>query len=302
MPRPPKARTPLVEPAAARAAYDAHSARFAALEGPAPAAPSEPRGAVSAALELAATVADPAVRARFATLPAELFDSAQLDELTALAQSLAHCLAEQEAAAEARGEVVLDEALATRAAELRARMLKVVIHYFEDDSELAAEVKTLGRRKSHDATISDLHKLAAIYAARREVVEKDPKYWRTTDEADARAAAAEMETALAAAQGEAEQRWSELIARIHDLLVAAMQDVRVTGQWLFRKGGAERFGVRAVARAKRGTGRRRKGEGAEGTEGAEGAEGEANGDEAEGEASDGEAPEAPKADTADGGA
>jgi hypothetical protein len=65
-PDPPKARTPLVEPAAARAAYDAHSARFAALEGPAPAAPSEPRGAVSAALELAATVADPAVRARFA--------------------------------------------------------------------------------------------------------------------------------------------------------------------------------------------------------------------------------------------
>lgn len=299
MPRPPKARPTLVEPAAARAAYDAHSARFAALEGPAPAAPSEPRGAISAALELAATVADPAVRARFAVLPAELFDSAQLDELTTLAQSLAHCLAEQEAAAEARGEVVLDEALATRAAELRARMLKVVIHYFEDDTELAAEVKTLGRRKSHDATIGDLHKLAAIYAARREVVEKDPKYWRTTDEADARAAAAEMETALAAAQGEAEQRWSELIARIHGLLVAAMQEVRVTGQWLFRKGGAERFGVRAVARAKRGTGRRRKGEGAEG------AEGEATGDEAEGDEAEGDAPdapEAPKADGADGGA
>lgn len=242
----------------ARAAFDALSPRLAAPEGPSPTAPADLKGVLTAAVELAAVIDDPAVRARFTALPPEAFDPAQLDDLPLLGRALAHCLAEQEAAAEARGEVVLEETLAAQAAELRARMLKIVIHYFEDDPDLAGEVKSLGRRKSHDATIHDLQKLAALYATRRDIVEKDPKYWRPTDEADARAAAAAMETALAAAQGEAEQRWSELGARVWALLAPVIEDVRATGLWLYRKDGAERFGARVVAR--RGPGRKRRGE------------------------------------------
>jgi len=266
MPRPPsKPRSPLVEPALARAAFDTLSPSLAAADGPAPTPPADLKAVVTTAVELATVVEDAAVRPRFVALPGDAFDATQLDRLPLLGRALAHCLAEQEAAAEARGEVVLDETLATQAAELRARMLKIVIHYFEDDPELAGDVKSLGRRKTHDATISDLQKLAAIYAAQRTVVEKDPKYWRSTDEADARAAAAAMETALAAAQGEAEQRWSELAARLHAQLAPVLEDVRATGLWLFRKDGAERFGARPAVR--RGPGRKRRGEAGEAGEG-----------------------------------
>ncbi|MBL8605250.1 MAG: hypothetical protein JNK72_25190 [Myxococcales bacterium] len=253
MARTPSRPRPLaVEPELARTAFESITAQIAAITLPEGSPPGDLKAIANAALELSALAEDPTLRPRFEKLPEDEFDALLVDQLTAYARALQHCLVEQEAAAEARGEVVLPEALITHAVDLRARMLKVVIHYFEDDQELAPEVKALGRKKGYAATVSDLQKLAGIYEARKTVVERDPKYWRAGDAQEAREAASEIEKALAAARGEAEQRFSEASQKLGHALGPVFEEVRSTALWLLRKvGGAEKVPALPVTRVRK---------------------------------------------------
>ncbi|MEZ4407979.1 MAG: hypothetical protein R3A52_16115 [Polyangiales bacterium] len=149
----------------------------------------DPRAVLAAAQPVAAFVMEPESAARFAKLPAELFDPGQPKALAALVGALRWAVIQRDAAREAQGEAVLDDALAEKSNSLRTRMSKVVLHYFEDDPEIGPSLKNLGRRRGHAALAQDLRQLAALYEQRRDVVERDPKYWQPGDIDDARAAA-----------------------------------------------------------------------------------------------------------------
>ncbi len=215
--------------------------------------PQELRAALDVARALAATLAAPEVTDRFARIPRDLFDPAHLASFADAIAGFEHARAELDAAVNARGEVTLPEALATDAHALRGRMLKVVIHYFEDDDALAGEVKSLGRKKGHAALAADLRKLGEIYDAQRAVVERDPKYWREGDAAEARTAATAVETLLEAARGEAEKTWGEAAQRAWTLVATLHDELRLTAWWLFRyEDGAERFPALPTPPRKRG--------------------------------------------------
>lgn len=228
------------DPAAAFASTETLRAALAADRVAPP--PAELRPALEAARSLAAALVDPAVLDRFARIPRDLFDPAGLAAFGDAIAAFEHARTELDAAMSARGEVTLSEELATNAHALRGRMLKIVIHYFEDDEQLSGEVRGLGRKKGHAALAADLRKLAEIYDAQRAVVERDPKYWREGDADEARAVAGSVEALLEAARGEAEKTWGEAVARAWSLVAALHDDLAATARWLFRaEGGAERF-------------------------------------------------------------
>jgi hypothetical protein len=249
-PTPPSPSDP-AEPARAFAATQA--LRDALPADRVTAVPLELRASLDAARSLAAALAAPEVTDRFARIPRDLLDPAHLAAFADAITAFEHARTELDAAVNARGEVTLPEALATDAHALRTRMLKVVIHYFEDDDALAAEVKALGRKKGHAPMAADLRKLAEIYDAQRTVVERDPKYWREGDAAEARTAATAVETLLEAARGEAERTWGEAVQRAWTLLATLHDELRLTAWWLFRsEDGAERFPAMPAPPRKRG--------------------------------------------------
>lgn len=263
MPRTPSDRTLSgSDPASLAAAYESLAARVSAPHPEAaPALPPDTRGPLAVVLQVAELLKDDALRARFERLPREEFDAANAGELLGLARAFQHAHAEAEAAASAV-EVTLPEALAQRAHELRARMVKVVVHYFEDDPDLAADVKVLGRRRPHPQLAADLARLAEIYEARNDVVSLDPKYYKATDAADARAIAAEVRALVEAARGEAEKQWRARAERLWAMVTGAYDEVRAAGRFLLRKaGGDERFPTLPGARKARASRAKPEGEG-----------------------------------------
>jgi predicted kinase len=235
------------------AAYDALLARIEAVGAEAllP-APADLRAVVRTALEAADLADDDALRPRLAALPAEEFDPANLETLREAARAMRHMLARRDAAEDQGSGVLLDEAFATLAHDTRARMLKVALHYFEDDAEHAAELKRVARKKGHGQLRDDLERLASFYEAHRDVIERDPKYFRADDVGAARRIAAELTELLKAAQSDELGQWDARLAQAFTLLAPAHEEVRAAGQYLLRRGGAERFaalpGVRRRAR------------------------------------------------------
>lgn len=212
----------------------------------------DPRAVLAAAQPVAAFVMEPASLARFAKLPAELFDPGQPKALAALVGALRWAVIQRDAAREAQGEAVLDDALAEKSNGLRNRMSKVVLHYFEDDPEIGPSLKNLGRRRGHAALAQDLRQLAALYEQRRDVVERDPKYWQPGDIDDARAAAGLVEEAVEQAVGDAARRWDDAIARALTLLAPVYEEVRAAGRFLWRQDDeVERFAALPGARRPR---------------------------------------------------
>ncbi|MDB4932826.1 MAG: hypothetical protein JWM10_5310 [Myxococcaceae bacterium] len=224
------------------AAYEALLPRLDAVDAAAllP-APADVRAVVRAALEASDLADDDELRPRFARLPAEEFAPGTTDALRETARAMRHALLRRDAAEDQGSGVLLDEAFATQAHDTRARMLKVALHYFEDDAALAATLKKVGRKKGHRPLRDDLARLADFYEAQRETIERDPKYYRGGDVAEARRIAAELTTLLKAAQSDELGQWDARLAQAFTLLVPAHDEVRAAGQFLLRSGGAERF-------------------------------------------------------------
>jgi hypothetical protein len=224
------------------AAYEALLPRLDAVDAAAllP-APPDVRAVVRVALETADLADDDALRPRLARLPAEEFSPDHPETLRESARAMRHMLLRRDAAEDQGSGLLLDEAFATQAHDTRARMLKVALHYFEDDAALAATLKKVGRKKGHRPLRDDLEKLAEFYEAQRETIERDPKYYRAGDVAEARRIAAELTTQLKAAQSDELGQWDARLAQAFTLLAPAHEEVRAAGQFLLRNGGAERF-------------------------------------------------------------
>ena len=240
------ARTPAAEsrhtPDLCAAAYEALLPRFEAVDAAAllP-APPDLRAVVRTALDASDVADDDELRSRFARLPVEEFAPATPETLRETARAMRHMLLRRDAAEDQGSGVLLDETFATQAYDTRARMLKVALHYFEDDATHAAELKRIGRKKGHGQLRDDLERLARFYEAQRDVIERDPKYYRAADVDEARLIATQLTTLLKAAQSDELGEWDARLGQAYTLLVPAYEELRAAGQFLLRSGGAERF-------------------------------------------------------------
>jgi len=239
------ARTPAESrhtPDLCAAAYEALLPRIEAVDAAALlAAPPDLRAVVRTALEASDLADEDELRARLARLPPEEFAPSVPDTLREVARAMRHMLLRREAAEDQGSGVLLTEDFATQAHDTRARMLKVALHYFEDDAAHAAELKRIGRKKGHVQLRDDLERLACFYEAQRDVIERDPKWYREGDVAEARRIAAELTALLKTAQSDELGQWDARLAQAYTLLVPAHEELRAAGQFLLRNGGAERF-------------------------------------------------------------
>lgn len=239
------ARTPAETrhtPDACSSAYEALIGRFEAVDAAAllP-APADLRAVVRVALEASDLADDDALRPRFARLPPEEVAPAVPETLRETARAMRHMLLRRDAAEDQGSGVLLTDEFATQAHDTRARMLKVALHYFEDDAVQAAELKRIGRKKGHGPLRDDLERLASFYESQRDVIERDPKYYRAGDVAEARRIAAELAALLKAARSDELSQWDTRLAQAYTVLVPAHEELRAVGQFLLRSGGAERF-------------------------------------------------------------
>lgn len=235
-------------PELCEAAYERIAPTLDAADAALLPAPPEVRSVVRAALDAADLAEEGELPARFARLPREEFAPTTLADVRETARAMRHVLARRDEAEQQGSGLTLTDEFATLAHDTRARMLKVALHYFEDDAAKAAELKRVGRKKGHAPLRDDLERLASFYEVEREVVERDPKYYRATDVADARRLAAELTELLRAAQSEELARWDDKLARAMMVLVPAYDELRAAGQYLLRAGGAERFAALPGAR------------------------------------------------------
>lgn len=234
----------LCEAAYERLATTLQSADAAALLP----APPEARAVVRVALDASDLADEGDLPARLARLPHEELAPTVRDDVREIARAMRHMLTRRDEAEQQGSGLVLTDDFATLAHDTRARMLKVALHYFEDDAAKAAELKRVGRKKGHAPLRDDLERLAAFYEAERAVVERDPKYYREGDVAEARRIAAELTELLRAAQSDELARWDDRLARAFAALVPAYDELRAAGQYLLRAGGAERFAALPGAR------------------------------------------------------
>ncbi len=210
--------------------------------------PPEVRAVVRVALDASDLADEGELPARLARLPAEEFAPTVPAAVRDTARAMRHMLARRDEAEQQGSGLLLTDEFATRAHDTRARMLKVALHYFEDDAAKAAELKRVGRKKGHLPLRDDLEKLASFYEVHRDVVALDPKYYRADDVAEARRIAAELTVQLRAAQSDELARWDDRLARALAVLVPVYDELRAAGQYLLRAGGAERFAALPGAR------------------------------------------------------
>ncbi len=124
--------------------------------------------------------------------------------------------------------------LVERATELRVRMRKVGVYYLEKHVTDGPVVEAVGRKKGHRALANDLVTMADLYKRHHAVISKDTQNFRETDEADARALAADVRKALTTRGTPELALWTDRCVRVYTLLRKAYAAVQSTGRWLLR--------------------------------------------------------------------
>jgi hypothetical protein len=191
---------------------------------------------------VARKVQEPALYARFASLPKEEFDLGHVRDLGLLAQAAWYATTQLATASTTSIEAKLPIKLVQRSAERKARMLKVVTYLFDDHPRLGPEVADIILGTGYRDLASDLIRLAKIYLSERATVEKDPKHYRADDEAEALKDADDIIAHLGEARSSAERQWADIVARSWTLLAQSYSEVMAAGCWLLRnEGSAEIF-------------------------------------------------------------
>lgn len=233
---------------------------------------------------IARRVNEPALYARFARLPEEEFDIAHVRELGLLAQAAWYARTQLATASATSTEAKLPVTLVQRAAERKARMLKVVTYLFDDHPRIGPEVADIILGTGYRDLASDLIRLAKIYLSERAAVEMDPRHYRADDEADALRDAEEIIAHLGEARGNAERMWADIVARSWTLLVQSYSEVTAAGCWLLRNEGAAEIFLPLVVAGRIGRTKPKQKdatEGRAGTDGESGAQGERSSEDGE---------------------
>ncbi len=178
--------------------------------------------------------ADPAAQADFAALAAtRFFDARLLRDLPVAARAVLYVRARADSEGDASD--ALPPALAAQARALHGRMLKVLGFYFDEGSEVGAELARIRGARGHAPLAGALVSLAALYGAHQARIEKTPEHYRADDAREAAETAEAIVAHLTAPEGEA--GWAGRQARVWTLFAAAYEEVCAAGRYLYRNAG-----------------------------------------------------------------
>lgn len=230
-----------IEPEAARSAYAAMRGRAEAVAaGERVAVTVDLQDVVILALGVARFVALLEVRARFALLPRELFDPAQLDELLTLALATHHGHVELQTLRAGGSAAKLPADLVAGAGEVRARMLELCEYVFRRDLRLGLEVASIRSGSGYKDLALDLVRLANIYDEQAATVARDPINYSATDASDARRLSQAILHELGASQGADERAQLATVTGLWTLLLRCYDEVQAAGSFLYRNQDPER--------------------------------------------------------------
>lgn len=180
-------------------------------------------------------VKEPALHARFSSLPAQEFDIAHVDDLESIASAVWYATIQLATATATRTDVKVPSELVQRATETKTRMLKVVTYHFEDHPKLGAEIADIILGTGYRDLASDLTRLATIYVDERATVSKDPKHYVVADADNAPQLAQQIIDHLGLTPTSEESRWMDIVARGWTLLSETYGEVAAAGLWLRRR-------------------------------------------------------------------
>lgn len=231
-----KKHTQDISPEAAEQAFEAMVPRLLELDG-------QNLASMSADIEKAAVFAaaigrwvkGKESRARFASLPAEHFDHASVDDLEKVALSAWHAAVMARSASAGKSEAKLPVDLVREALGLKQRMLDLVTYHFGTDPVDGPEVEDIRIGIGYSDLAADLVRLRKLYEKHHDRVKLDPKNYRKTDVGDAGRIAHQIFQELGESRNQDQKAWSDLSTRAFTLLIKVYAEVSAAGQWLWRR-------------------------------------------------------------------
>lgn len=185
-------------------------------------------------LGVVARVTEPALHARFASLPAKEFDMANVDILAKAAWAARHARLMATAALASMSEAKLPAELVKEATEIEGRMQECCEHNLKGIPAAATELARLSPGSSYRDLAGDLEGYAALYDLYEGKVKLDGNFYRATDAADARALAARMLHQLGVGLSPEAAQLVEAAQRAWTLLLSVYEEVAAGGRFLLR--------------------------------------------------------------------
>ncbi|MEP7126922.1 MAG: hypothetical protein ABJE95_38680 [Byssovorax sp.] len=185
-------------------------------------------------LGVVARVTDPALYARFASLPSKEFDLANVDVLAKAAWAARHARLMATAAIDAMSEAKLPAKLVKDASETEGRMQECCEHNLKGIPAAARELARLSPGSSYRDLAGDLEGYAALYDEYEDKVKLDGNYYHATDAALAREQAARMLHLLGVGLSPEAAQLVEAAQRAWTLLLTVYEEVAAGGRFLLR--------------------------------------------------------------------
>jgi hypothetical protein len=224
-----------IDPEAARRAYTEVLPRLETMTADEHAALSvDVQDAAIQAIGVARFVAQPEVRARFALLPAELFDITRLDDLPTLALAAYHGFVELQVVRAGGSEAKLPLALVAEAGGVRKRMFELVEYVFREHERIKREVASIRGGTGYKDMGVDLARLARIYEENPEAVARETVNYRATDAADARRLSQTILSELSQNPGLDERQQLAIVTGIWTLLLRCYTEVQAAAEFIYR--------------------------------------------------------------------
>lgn len=185
------------------------------------------------AIGVADRAREPSLLARFQSLPLGEFDVTQLDRLSELGWAGLYVVSFASHPG-GRGRSKLPGDLVEYASTLEARMQICCEYHLGDHPVAGPQVTALRSGQGYRDMAADLLGYSGLYGTYKDVLSRDTKHYRESDEADAVRTAEQIYTLLGEAVT-AETTISNIeVRQVWTLLVRTYEDVAETGQWLLR--------------------------------------------------------------------
>lgn len=160
------------------------------------------------------------------------FDPAEVERLARFAAALLYVRAQLERSP-ARSGATVPAALVRESEATRARMLKVLGFYFDDDPETGRALARIRQGSGHADLAGDLVALASLYREHRARIAQTPEHYRAADVDAATSLAGRIYALLSA--DDATAVWSERQARVWTVFARAYEEVSAAGRYVFRR-------------------------------------------------------------------
>jgi hypothetical protein len=183
-------------------------------------------------------VQQPAVLARFASLPAAEFDIQHVLRLEPAALATWHASLMLRSASATAG-VKIPESVMAQATALKNLMLKVLDYNLGHDANLITDLTDIREGTGYIDLASDLARLGSHYRARAAELATDVRHYRAEDAEAAGRMAQAIHQVLGDGRDASARYWSNYLPRAWSFLVTTYDEVAAAGRWLFRHDNGE---------------------------------------------------------------